>query len=1367
MLSQVSSSTPPSTPRVDAISPPKPHTELSTENVRVHVERFVDALMTDSHSLRELLNESFSMQMLELLLKRMTAKLRMNLFARERIVELVSISLDEEAHQHTRTLATSFIILGNAANSLRMCEPGDHNCRAIWVAAFEKLRKEAKNVSAMKKERMHAESNEIKRKSRGRDDTQSEKMEMQAMMTEMEEMVQAEVKVLREDGERSRKMSFLEDCFMEMATLKHGERDSEGKEKDPLRFRTRSDQSTSSNESDFGHDDMVHEEEAEPNVEKSLPLVDRGILTPLTANLASQILHYFAVRGEKGGCILHYLAFNDSAPDLSDTDLLLGNIGYDDIRTFLLHLCYSDHTDASMDALFATQLFEKLLKTLVSFTPPRSLFERDTIENSFLLLREMLHAPYLTPRGVAISAKTIPIDRITGQEEYVSISGASRDAANSAMRKYTSRKVRHIVHLCMANQESTLSSLFDQMIKELAFWSTLTTDMERRCGKFGDKHTDGRLPEGKRSLSLLYEGVPRPACATILMHLFELTETVEFAEAAQQTSSYAIKQASVGTKGSRNTSSLSAALASGIDCANFMCATHLVHEGRLVQKKKLLNKVQPCLVQVNCMLGVRVTSVRAREESMDAFNGFPPDGRDATSPKSIGDGFVHNQKGFQVLLPLEDIESVESSDWHPFGFIVKLKSQVDRENKASWSDKLHGSLENKQSLTDGTIEYFAASSETEQKVWIERLEAVISGDLNELEVFCTDDWRNSVREYRRLRECLITGMERNGHQLIVFLKQVILLEARQASGYHLWSIVKFLNAVVSNESRRLDRMFVSTDLLGVLLKCYEKYPMWSLLLGEITKMLVFFVGDFKGKRSRKCPVIDRLLDTESPKATLLPLLERAFNVHGTSSSSLDGTDAMSNIKLVVQALKICYTEPKTRSQLRIQTIMGKNERWQLLFSTLETKSAKDPTLSIISIPIAVIPDTCTRGPLASSGSSESRSPTVSSSVADAAAKAAADVAAAVPTQPVFQESIIQQITRPSYSSAYGFGSSFIKGDGCVFGYLFQERSGNRGWQKALVVYEYTSYKLWYFYPGDVEESHRITWKWIIPLSVRARYTHGQTVNHSSVGHHGLFITAYGHDANMATWTSGRSSSPSSKSPHSTRELHFSATKLEDRDQWKQVLSKAVDSIQTLSQNFSTLACKLKKTHKSSVSHCEDCKISFKLFRRPHGCHRCGKWLCGKCSSLRKAIPEGGIMTAVRHCKTCFEAAGGAIADIAPVQLFRRASTDSGALLLNTEELLREEGERKLSTGISRSSYNLRTETLNFDQDFRRNDDRQLTSSRSNLDLFVMAHGIESRDSVEAIRTRMMRQDSIDSPTSAYPMDRVWNVEADSDLSETW
>ena len=83
--------------------------------------------------------------------------------------------------------------------------------------------------------------------------------------------------------------------------------------------------------------------------------------------------------------------------------------------------------------------------------------------------------------------------------------------------------------------------------------------------------------------------------------------------------------------------------------------------------------------------------------------------------------------------------------------------------------------------------------------------------------------------------------------------------------------------------------------------------------------------------------------------------------------------------------------------------MEKNERWQSLFTTMETKSAKDPTLSNTCILIAVIPDTCTRS---LSATSQLRTSELSYSGADAAAKAAAEVAAVVPYHSVIQESII-------------------------------------------------------------------------------------------------------------------------------------------------------------------------------------------------------------------------------------------------------------------------------------------------------------------------------------------------------------------------
>lgn len=152
-------------------------------------------------------------------------------------------------------------------------------------------------------------------------------------------------------------------------------------------------------------------------------------------------------------------------------------------------------------------MMQKLIQKQVTFSPPRNAFERDCIENTFLLLREIVHAPYLTGRGVAISARTIPLDKVTGQDEYVSICGASRETANSALRKYTSRKVRRLIHLFMQEHQAALEHLFVQMIKELTFWSTPLT-RERR----------GNVAS-LESLMLLSQGHPRPTCITMLMHL--------------------------------------------------------------------------------------------------------------------------------------------------------------------------------------------------------------------------------------------------------------------------------------------------------------------------------------------------------------------------------------------------------------------------------------------------------------------------------------------------------------------------------------------------------------------------------------------------------------------------------------------------------------------------------------------------------------------------------------------------------------------------------------------------------------------------------------------------------------------------------
>ncbi|DBA05045.1 TPA: hypothetical protein N0F65_000733 [Lagenidium giganteum] len=1209
------------------------------EVLRANIERFVDAVMADKYSLGELLNESFSMEMLELLFKRMTSKLRSILFSRAKVSEMIHVALDTTKSAHTRTMATSFLVVGSAGNAMVSCDATAHSCDNVWNAIFTTLHQEA--VGPAKETEQHI-------------------MERRKSVTELEAMIQVEVRCIEADGAKSLKESFVDKDEERRSDEEHSEADTS---------------SPSSARSSVNEDDT-----AEPMSPQSLSTAVSSALTlnkdtttpfPLTtpvddaqlvnvfsaesANYASQILSYFAVRAQKGACIWHYLSTHSDY-----VDLLLANIGHDDLRTFLLHLVYSDHSEAAIESFFATQMLEKMLQKLLTFAPPRNVYERDATENTFLLLREILHAPYLTSRGVAISAKTIPLDKVTGQEEYVSICGASREMANSSLRKYTSRKVRRLVHLFMQQDERSLEQLFTQMIKELTFWSTpVSTVSDRR----------GSTSQGLQgSLSLLSEGHPRPSCTTMLMHLFELTETVDFAEEE-------------GKEGGGNRALTSV----GIDCLNFMCSTHMVRTGHLLLKRKLKNELQQCTLSLNCMMGLRITSQREGKNSRN---------------NAFGEAFVHEQKGNQMTISLDEIESIESSDWHKHGFVVNVRKHRDRNKPITVSGLGFGEAPSThQDELVRSVEYFAANTEADKEQWINLLRAAINGDLNELEIFCSDDWRSNVREYRQLRDCLITCMEKKGHELMAFLRQVVVLNTRKASGYHLWSIAKLLGAVVANESKRLDQMFVSANLINKLLKCYERFPTYTLLLGEITKILVFYFGDFKSKRSRRCPLIERLMSSDD-KAILLPMLLRTFAPEAPESDGkmfLAGTDARSNLKLVVEAIRLCYIDPKTRSQTRVQSIIQGDPKWQRLLAAFE--EAEGLT-----------------GRSSNATRTSSEPPARNSTVAAPTIMnkdIAAVVAKATPSQPAFQEDIINQITRPCYSSAHGFGSSFLMGDGCAFGYLFKERRGGEEWQKALVVYEYVSYKLWYFYPSEVDETHRITWKWVVPVAVRSRYTHGQDENHSSIGHHGLYITVYDHENGSTHHYHHNQKTP-------TRELHFSVTKLDDRDLWKDVLTNAAATIQQLSNDYNSMCQKFKKPDKKTVTHCQNCQTPFKLFRRPHACHRCGKWLCGKCTQNRKAIPEVGLMTPVRHCDACFEAAGGAKSDVEPVQLFRNSSGGESGGSITGEPLIH-------------------------------GADAQMRLSLTNVELYELAHGMVSPRAM----MRMSRHDSIDSPTGhSYQVDEL-------------
>ncbi|KAJ0412301.1 hypothetical protein ATCC90586_009491 [Pythium insidiosum] len=1266
------------------------------EVLRRNIERFVDGLMEEKHSLAELLNESFTTEMLDLLFKRMTAKLRAILFSRARTLELLRAALNPKLSRHTRSLATSFIISGGAVSCVVACSGDDHKpCLDFWETIFGAMHDEVQQQSS---EPATVDAGAVNNGSTAVKPTDAAPTESVLAVEELEKLIQVEVKAIERDGAQSLHRSVVEQASANLSrdsglsprsrpSVQSMDEDEEDEHDSNRQLELAFDEIDAPPTPTSARTSVADDEDSVPSSTSStgtftFPTQQAprclGVFSADTANFSAQLLRYYAVRGQRGSCILHYLAQH-----VETVDLLLVNVGHDDTRTMLLHLMYSDHSEASMAALFKSGLLEKLVQRIVTFTPPRNAFERDCIENSFLLLREIIHAPYLTARGVAISAKTIPVDKITGQDEYVSICGASRELANSSMRKYTSRKVRHVVSLFLQHNQAPLEQLFSQMIKELTFWSSPVEGARQRKGSIANY-------EAQEVLSLLDAGHPRPTSTAMLTHLFELAETVDFAEEHTR---------------NQGLNSTAAATSVGIDCVNYRCATHLVRSGRLLMKKKLRNELQSCEVSVNCMMGIRVTSLR--EEPVAAGGGI-----DSHFP-------VHSQ-GNQLQWTLDEVDAVESSTWHPHGFTITLKKAVP--NVHSHEFGLSGMDSDLGDNAVRTDEYFAASSEEEKNEWIALLRAVINGDLDALEVFCSDDWRSNVREYRRLRECLITSMEHKGHEVMALLRQIVVAKTRQASGYHLWAIVKFLHAVLAIESHRLDHMFISAQLLDMLLHCYELYPTWNLLLGEITHMLIFVVGDFKNKRSRRCPIVGKLF--VRGEGALRPLLFKAFireNMDDRHGSPFYGTDTLSNLKLFMESLKRCYRQPKSRSQERIQTALREDPEWQRLLQAIEAQCQRHPEWWITSSVVSQLHRASGPSPSPTRGRSDSASSSSSSSSASSSGTPA-------PRQPSFHDHIISQITRPCYFSAHGFGSSFLLGDGCAFGYMFKERHHGARWQKVLLVYEYESHKLWYFYPSEVDESHHIQWKWVIPVGVRSRYTHGHDETHASVGHHGLFITAFDH--HQTTHGLGHHTA-------ATRELHLSVTKLEDRDKWKRVLGEAATQIQCLVKDYNARLAHLKKPDKKLVTHCQDpsCQQQFKLFRRPHSCKRCGKWFCGKCSQQRMAIPEVGLMHPVRHCRQCFANEGANDAMTEPSNLFRQSSN----------------GKSGKTPAANRSSAgNGASKALTIDLAL----DDETRHSFSNVELFELAHGMVSPRSLLALRRRMNRQDSIDSPTHAFRIDEV-------------
>ncbi|OQR81806.1 hypothetical protein THRCLA_11393, partial [Thraustotheca clavata] len=410
-----------------------------------------------------------------------------------------------------------------------------------------------------------------------------------------------------------------------------------------------------------------------------------------------------------------------------------------------------------IQALKSMRLMRKLLPKLLSNNSSDALLK----QNLSVVMKSLIRAPFVTGRGDLIFAKSIPIDKLTGQPDYVLLCGTSRDLDSSPMRQFTSRvrqlfifsvyslitKVRHLVHVLIENNK-LVPQLLEQSFSE---WSSAT-------------HSDF-------------------ACSSLLSALLDLVTTVEFSE---RTGKGYI----------------------GIECSYFPCQTHQI------LSVSLMYGDEPVTFLLNCMMGLMITP-------------------------------THNQG--PISIPMNQLQSVTKTK---DGFTITMSEPgitIHCSNMAC----LHFILLGREAM------HFTTPNTLVQTQCIEALNNALEGNLVELDIFCSEDWKSNVAEYQQLRLDLVQSLEAT---LPKTVKNTVETWSEDQPGlsWKLTHICDVFQAMVGMESKRLDGLLVSSGAISAMLQWF-KFNHSNVVCSRITQMLLFYITDPNGKRSRKCPVITRLM----------------------------------------------------------------------------------------------------------------------------------------------------------------------------------------------------------------------------------------------------------------------------------------------------------------------------------------------------------------------------------------------------------------------------------------------------------------------------------------------------------------------------
>ncbi|RHY68480.1 hypothetical protein DYB30_013904, partial [Aphanomyces astaci] len=88
-------------------------------------------------------------------------------------------------------------------------------------------------------------------------------------------------------------------------------------------------------------------------------------------------------------------------------------------------------------------------------------------------------------------------------------------------------------------------------------------------------------------------------------------------------------------------------------------------------------------------------------------------------------------------------------------------------------------------------------SKPDKRKWITHLENALKGNVDELDIFCSDDWKSNIEEYQGLRLAVVDTMEKRAGELAAAV-----VKGGIRAAWPLLHLCDLIQAIVGMQSKR-------------------------------------------------------------------------------------------------------------------------------------------------------------------------------------------------------------------------------------------------------------------------------------------------------------------------------------------------------------------------------------------------------------------------------------------------------------------------------------------------------------------------------------------------------------------------------------